>query len=189
MTIVKVIAGIIIYMIISILTTMLFLYTERKDGKSAQEVYEGDDFYAICVAGFLFPLSITLIIIMAISKLIKIMCITIVELKIATEEKDEEEDKTEVEPIIEADKESENKKMNNLEKAKEIVKKYYKDADCGIFNSRNVLGDGTITIYKDESLTIDICYNYAYFEVFGLTNKEFRELEKYYDSLEESEEE
>lgn len=187
MTTVKVIAGIIIYMIISILTTMLFLYTERKDGMSAQEVYEGDDFYANCVAGFLFPISITLIVIMAISKLIKIICITIVELKIATEEKDEEEDKTEVEQIIEADKESENKKMNNLEKAKEIVKKYYKDADCGIFNSRNVLGDGMITIYKNESLTIDICYNYAYFEVLGLTKEEFEELEKYYGSLEDNE--
>lgn len=189
MTTVKVIAGIIIYMIISILTTMLFLYSERKEGISAQDVYEGDDFYATCVAGFLFPLSITLIVIMAISKLIKIICITIVELKIATEEKDGEEDKTEVEPIIEADKESENKKMNNLEKAKEIVKKYYKDADCGIFNSRNVLGDEMITIYKNESLTIEICYNYAYFEVFGLTNEEFKELEKYYDSLENSEDE
>jgi hypothetical protein len=38
------------------------------------------------------------------------MCITIVELKIATEEKDEEEDKTKVEPIIEADKERRIKK-------------------------------------------------------------------------------
>lgn len=189
MTVVKVIAGIIIYMIISILTTMLFLYTERKEGISAQVVYDGDDFYAMCVAGFLFPLSITLIVIMAIGKLIKIMCITIVELKIAIEEKDEEEDKTEAEQIIEADKESENKRMNNLEKAKEIVKKYYKDAYCGIFNSRNVIGDEMITIYKNESLTIEICYNYAYFEVFGLTNEEFKELEKYYDSLENSEDE
>lgn len=187
MTTVKVIAGIIIYMIISILTTMLFLYTERKDGISAQEVYEGDDFYANCVAGLLFPISITCIVIATICKLIKIMCITIVELKIATEEKDEEEDKTE--PIIEADNESEDKKMNNLEKAKEIVKKYYKDADCGIFNSRNVLGDDMITIYKNESLTIDICYKYTYFEIYGLTNEEFRELEKYYNSLEESEKE
>ena len=187
MTTVKVIAGIIIYMIISILTTMLFLYTERKEGISAQEVYEGEDFYGNCMAGLLFPISITLIVIMAIWKLIKIMCITIVELKIAIEKKDEEEDKTEVEPIIETDKESENKKMNNLEKAKEIVKKYYKDADCGIFNSRNVLGDRMMTIYKDESISIDICYNYAYFEVFGLTKEEFRELEKYYNSLEEKE--
>lgn len=189
MTTVKVIAGIIIYMIISILTTMLFLYTQRKEGISAQDVYEGDDFYAMCVAGLLFPISITLIVIMAICKLIKIMCITIVELKIAIEEKNEEENKTEIEPIIEADKESENKRKNNLEKAKEIVKKNYKDADCGIFESRNVLGDRMMTIYKNESLTIDICYNYAYFEVFGLTNEEFKELEKYYDSLKDREDE
>jgi hypothetical protein len=39
------------------------------------------------------------------------------------------------------------------------------------------------TIYEDENLTIDICYNWAYFEVFGLNNTEFKELEKYYDSL------
>lgn len=187
MNVVKVIAGIIIYMIISILTTMLFLYTERKEGISAQEVCEGDNFYTICVAGLLFPISITLIVIMAICKLIKIMCVTIVELKIAIGEKDEKEDKTEVEPIIEADKESENKRVNNLEKAKEIIKKYYREADCGIFDSRNIIGDRMITLYKDESLTIDICYNYAYFEVFGLTNKEFKELEKYYDSLEKEE--
>lgn len=176
MTTVKVIAGIIIYMIISILTTMFFLYTERKEGKPAQEVYEGDDFYAICAAGFLFPISITCIVIATICKLIKIMYITIVEVKIATEEKDEEEDK-----------ESENKRMSKLEKAKEIVKKYYNDAECGIFDSRNILGDDMITIYKDEGLKIDICYNYAYFEVFGLTSKEFKELEKYYDSLEKEE--
>lgn len=184
---VKVIAGIIIYMIISILTTMLFLYTERKEGKSAQEVYEGEDFYINCMAGFLFPISITFIVIATICKIIKIMYITIVELKIATEEKDEEEDKTGAEQIIEEDKESENKRISKLEKAKEIVKKYYNDADCGIFDSRNILGDDMITIYKDESLKIDICYNYAYFEVFGLTNKEFKELEKYYDSLEKEE--
>lgn len=187
MTVIKVKAGIIIYMIISILTTMLFLYTERKEGTSAQEVYDGDNFYAMCVAGLLFPISITLIIIMAICKLIKIMCVTVVELKIAIGEQDEKEDKTEGELIIEADKESENKRMNILEKAKEIVKKYYNDADCGIFDSRNILGDDMITIYKDEGLKIDICYNDAYFEVFGLTNKEFKELEKYYDSLEKEE--
>lgn len=79
--------------------------------------------------------------------------------------------------------------MNNLKKAKEIVKKYYNDADCGIFDSRNDVGDEMITIYKDEGLTIDICYNYAYFEVFGLPYEDFIELEKYYNSLEESEKE
>jgi hypothetical protein len=73
--------------------------------------------------------------------------------------------------------------MSNLEKAKEIVKKYYRDADCGIFNSRNIFGDHMITIYEDVGLTIDICYFYAYFEVFGLSNADFKKLERYYNSL------
>ena len=77
--------------------------------------------------------------------------------------------------------------MSNLEKAKEIVKANYRYADCGIFDSRNIVGDPILTIYECEGLTIDICYYYSYFEVFGLSNAEFEELEKYYDSLKESE--
>ena len=77
--------------------------------------------------------------------------------------------------------------MSNLEKAKEIVKAYYSVADCGIFDSRNMIGDAMSTVYEDESLTIDVCYGYSYFEVFGLSDTEFEELESYYDSLAESE--
>ncbi len=77
----------------------------------------------------------------------------------------------------------ENEEMSNLEKAKEIIKTYYEDADCGIFNSRNTVGDTMETIYEDEGLTIDICYYWSYFEVFGLSRAEFEELEEYYDSL------
>ena len=73
--------------------------------------------------------------------------------------------------------------INNLEKAKKIVKAYYKFADCGIFNSRNVVGDRMRTIYKRDDLTIDICYEYLYYEVFGLSNVEFEELKRYYNSL------
>ena len=73
--------------------------------------------------------------------------------------------------------------MSNLEKAKEIVKAYYKDADCGIFDSRNAAGDSMSTIYASEGLTIEVCYGYSYFEVFGLSDAEFEELERYYDSL------
>ena len=36
---------------------------------------------------------------------------------------------------------------------------------------------------SDDSLVIDICYGYSYFEVFGLTSEEFTELEKYYKEL------
>lgn len=70
--------------------------------------------------------------------------------------------------------------MTNFEKAKEIVKEYYEDGDCGIFNSRNIAGDKMETIYKNGSLTIDICFLYAYFEVFGLSDEDFEKLEEYY---------
>ena len=74
--------------------------------------------------------------------------------------------------------------MNRLEKAKEIITEFYSSANYGIFNCRNIAGDHMETIYEDEDLTIDICYHYAYFEVFGLTDKEFEELEEYYETLE-----
>ena len=73
--------------------------------------------------------------------------------------------------------------MANLEKAKEIIREYYRIADCGIFNSRNIVGDVMKTIYEDEGLTIDVCYCYSYFEVFGLSDAEFEELARYYDSF------
>ena len=73
--------------------------------------------------------------------------------------------------------------MNKLEKAKEIIKEYYKEGDCGIYDSRNIVGDWMTNIYDDGDLTIDICYSYSYFEVFGLSNKEFDELARYYSEL------
>lgn len=73
--------------------------------------------------------------------------------------------------------------MTKLEKAKEIIKEYYKDGDCGIYDSRNIVGDWMTNIYNDGDLAIDICYSYSYFEVFGLSNKDFTKLEKYYNKL------
>lgn len=75
--------------------------------------------------------------------------------------------------------------MTNLEKAKEIIKEHYKDADCGIFNTRNWAGDVMTTIYDKDGLIVDICYNWSYYEVFGLSNDDFAELSKYYYSLED----
>lgn len=72
---------------------------------------------------------------------------------------------------------------NNLAQAKLIIEQYYSQADCGIFFCRNLVGDPMTTIYEDDDLTIDICYGYMYFEVFGLTEAEEIELEEYYDSL------
>lgn len=73
--------------------------------------------------------------------------------------------------------------MNKLEKAKEIIKKVYRYADCGIFNTRNLCGDDMENIYSDKELTIDICFTWLYLEVFGLSDEEFKELVKYYEKL------
>ena len=73
--------------------------------------------------------------------------------------------------------------MNKLEKAKEIIKEYYKEGDCGIYDSRNIVGDWMTNIYDDGDLAIDICYSYSYFEVFGLSDEEFDELARYYSEL------
>ena len=73
--------------------------------------------------------------------------------------------------------------MNKLDIAKKIIKENYKNADCGIFDTRNIVGDSMTTIYRGNELTIDICYDYAYFEVFGLSDDEFNELERFYNEL------
>lgn len=70
-------------------------------------------------------------------------------------------------------------------KVKKLIKKYYEDGHCGLFNTRNVVGDYMATLFDGEYLQLDICYFYSYFEVFGTTKKEWQELDKYYNSLEE----
>lgn len=78
-----------------------------------------------------------------------------------------------------------NDMTNNLEIAKRIIKKHFNEARCGIFNCRNWCGDPVRTLYEKDGLTIDICHYYEYFEVFGLSNREFNTLAKYYESLKE----
>lgn len=77
--------------------------------------------------------------------------------------------------------------MSKLDIAKDIIKGFYFLADCGIYNTRNIMGDPMTTIYEDNGLTIDICYNYSYFEVFGLSKADFKELEKFYNTLDKEE--
>lgn len=77
-------------------------------------------------------------------------------------------------------------KEEHMEKIKSIIKEYFDDARCGLFYSRNCMGDRMTTIYSNERVTIDICYDYAYFEVFGLNADEQQELRKYYKELEKA---
>lgn len=71
---------------------------------------------------------------------------------------------------------------NNLEIAKRIIKKHFNKAHSGICNRRTLFK--VKTLYEKDGLEIDICYyNDGHFEVFGLSNIEFEELKKYYESL------
>jgi len=75
------------------------------------------------------------------------------------------------------------KREKEFEKVKKIIKKYYGDACCGIFDTRNIAGDEMENIFEGEYFTVDICYYWNYFEVFGTTEKEFEILEHYYLDL------
>ena len=67
--------------------------------------------------------------------------------------------------------------------AKRVIKEHIESAMCGIFNTRNCAGDEMVTIYDEDDLTIDICYYYEYFEVFGLSRSDFDVLEDFYETL------
>ena len=70
-----------------------------------------------------------------------------------------------------------------LTKAKRVIKEHIESAMCGIFDTRNCAGDYMETICDEGNLTIDICYEYEYFEVFGLSMAEFQQLEAFYETL------
>ena len=73
--------------------------------------------------------------------------------------------------------------MSKLEIAKKVIKEYYKNARYGIYNTVNPLCGKMSTIYKDNGLRIEICYDWEYFQVFGLKIAEFIELDDYYRLL------
>lgn len=73
--------------------------------------------------------------------------------------------------------------MTKLDKAKKVIEHYYNEARCGIFNTRNLISDPMETLYEGSDVIIDICRPYEYFEVFGLSDEEFSELEKFYNGL------
>lgn len=72
-----------------------------------------------------------------------------------------------------------------LNEVKELIKKHYDSANGGIFYTRNIVGDTMETIFKGEYFTLDICYYWGYYELFGCTEDEEKEVSKYYDGLEE----
>ena len=70
-----------------------------------------------------------------------------------------------------------------FEEVKKIIKEHFNEAPCGLFFCRNIAGDEMTNLYYKNGIQIDICYNYQYFEVFGLDLIQQIVLKKYYDFL------
>lgn len=68
-------------------------------------------------------------------------------------------------------------KENRLNKLKKFLKENFKKG-IQAFDTRNIVGDNMGTIYDEDGITVDYCYYYEYIEIFGLTDKEYKELEK-----------
>lgn len=64
-----------------------------------------------------------------------------------------------------------------------MIEKNIRHAECGIFDTRNIVGDQMRNLYDCDGLVIDICDRYEYFEVFGLSQSEFDDLESFYSKL------
>ena len=70
-----------------------------------------------------------------------------------------------------------------IEKVKEVIENNIEDALYGILDCRNAVGDPMETIYDEAGVRIELCRKREYFEVFGLTNEEFSEVESFYEDL------
>lgn len=71
-----------------------------------------------------------------------------------------------------------------FEEVKKLIRANYDYADCGLYGTRNTIGDYMTNIFEGEYFTLDICYDYRYFEVFGATLEEFSILKAIYNKLE-----
>lgn len=64
--------------------------------------------------------------------------------------------------------------MNKIDKLKIFLQKNYPNEQA--FNTRNWIGDNMETVYDEDGIMVDYCYNYGYIEIFGLTDEEFKDL-------------
>ena len=70
-----------------------------------------------------------------------------------------------------------------FEEVKKVIKEHFSIASCGLFFCRNTAGDEMTNIYDKNGIQIDICYEWSYFEVFGLDLSQQLELTMFYDTL------
>ena len=68
-------------------------------------------------------------------------------------------------------------KENRLNKLKKFLKEKFKKR-IQAFTTQNIVGDYMETIYNKDEIQVDYAPGYRYIEIFGLTNEEYKELEK-----------
>ena len=73
--------------------------------------------------------------------------------------------------------------ISTIEKVKEVIKNNIEDALCGIYNYPTVYSRPVKTIYNEDDVSVKLCTVWGYFEVLGLTNKEFAEVKSFYIGL------
>lgn len=92
--IVWVIIGAIGYVILSILTTIILIYLDRKKGTKPDSIYD-EDFIDYLGAGLFWFITIPILIFAYIANSIKTICVFVVETKIALEKDEEEQEEKE----------------------------------------------------------------------------------------------
>lgn len=92
--IVWVIIGAIGYVILSILTTIILIYLDRKKGTDPDSIYD-EDFTDYFEAGLFWFITIPFLIFAYIANSIKTICVFIVETKIALDSDEEEQEEKE----------------------------------------------------------------------------------------------
>lgn len=60
--------------------------------------------------------------------------------------------------------------MNKIDKLKKFLNEEFKEKILA-YNSRNLVGDRIYTIYDEDGITVDMCYEWNYIEIFGLTQQ------------------
>ena len=65
--------------------------------------------------------------------------------------------------------------MNKIDKLKKFLNEEFKEKILA-YNSRNLVGDRIYTIYDEDGITVDMCYEWNYIEIFGLTQQQFKDL-------------
>ena len=65
---------------------------------------------------------------------------------------------------------------DRLIKLKKFLKTVFKKK-IQAFTTKNLVGDYMETIYNEDGIQVDYAPEYEYIEIFGLKNKEYKELE------------